>query len=134
VNQVPANAARQHDLLDVAWEVRLRRGRGRESEAAMARDFWVDLSQAMTKKPWGNGLLPFRSRSQLYSFEANRCIDGRSAMLLLGWPSHFTRGLPASDLLSLAAEGTDVPLTTLIVAAIWANPYGSWNSAKPPTG
>ena len=86
----------------------------------------------VARKPWGIGLLPFRAQSQMYSFEANRCLTGRDAMLLLGWPRHFLRGSAAADLLVLSQDGTDVPLTTLVVAAIWCNPYGSWNSVERP--
>ena len=60
--------SRQKDLLNVAWESRVKESGGRYSPADLAKNFWVDISQAVTRRPWSAKLRPFRGRGHLYSF------------------------------------------------------------------
>lgn len=91
-------------------------------------DYWVDLSQSVARRPWGNKLRPFRPMAQIYSFEMGRCLDGLDAMRLLGWPESFLSGLSPSDLLALSAEGSaPLPLAALVESVMHSNPYGSWH-------
>lgn len=130
--QVPRAASRQRDLIDIAWEWRLKKADG--SRQHLTEDFWCDVSMTVARSPWAQGLLPFRSRGHLYSFEANRCLSGRDCLLLVGWPPAFLEGARQGDLLTLAQESSIVPTMTLIIALLWANPFGEWNSCKEMPG
>ena len=127
---VMPNCSRQKDLIDVAWEARCKELRGQGS-ATLANNLLVDVSQTILRKPWSAKLRPFRVRGQLCSFQADRCLDGTDAMRLLGWPASRLDGIPSGDILHLAAVSGCLPLATIVMLGMTANPWGSWHSQKP---
>ena len=120
---------RQYDLVNTAWEARLKEGGGRYSAEELSQGFWVDVSQTVLRKPWGSRLRPFRGRGHLFAFQAGRCIDGNDLMRLLGWPPVFLEAVPAGDMLNLAAESSCVPFTTLLCVCLWCNPRCDWHAS-----
>ena len=119
---------RQFDLLDVAFEARLREANRLRLPRRDILDFWVDLSQSVARRPWGNKSRPFKSRAQIYSYEAGRCIDGIDSMRLLGWPRAYLKGLTAGDLLALAGDGSSLSVAALVECVMVSNPFGDWHS------
>jgi hypothetical protein len=122
---------RQVDLIDTAWEMRCKEMRG-AAWPVLAKDYWVDVSQTILRKPWSSKLRAFRPGGHPYSFEADRCLDGTDAMRLLGWPPGRLDATPSGDTLRLAVDSGCLPLTTCIMAAITSNPWGSWHAGTPP--
>jgi len=129
---VTRGSDRQLDLLDVAWEARVASSKGRASWSAMTKDYWVDLSMTICRKPWSSSIRAFRPRSHLYSYEAGRCIDGKDELRILGWPFGHCCGGSDADLLNVAAEGGSLHLSTVLMLGMSSNPFGTWNSASPP--
>ena len=122
-----SNSARQRDLLNVAWEARVAWGKGCKRTDDLKRDFWLDLSQTVTMKPWTDQLKGFRGRGHMYSFEMDRCLDPVDEMRMLGWPKSSVISTPPGDVLYMAADSTSLPMTTLVPAAIWTSVHGLWN-------
>ena len=121
--------ARQYDLVNCAWEARLKDiGRQRGGDA---QNFYVDVSQTILRKPWGPRLKPFRSRGHLFSFYADRCLDGAECLKILGWPQVFLQGSPPGDLLTLAADSGCLPASVLILALAHANPWADYHVFTP---
>ena len=120
-------SARQVDLANIAFEARVRDGKGRFSMDSLMENSWVDLSLTVLRRPWAGRLRPFNCRSHLYAFGADRCIDGRDSMRLLGWPQSMLCGADAGDLLYLAADSGSLPLASLVSMGMWCNPWGSWH-------
>ena len=127
---VSQKSKRQVDLVDVAFESRLKDTKGKLGVREMTEQLWCDLSLTVLRRPWTAARLrPFRARGHLYSFAADRCVSGADCMRLLGWPVAYTSGAPASDLLTLSAENMSLPLVTLLQLGMWCNPFGSWHEA-----
>ena len=122
-----SESLRQLDLLNVAWEARVRAGKGKTT-VELAADFWCDVSQSSSRRPWFAALKGVRGRGHLYSFEAGRCIDGVESMQVLGWPRSVLLGTPQGDVLHLAEHAAFLPIVTLVEAAMWANPFGDWHT------
>ena len=57
---------RQLDLLNVAFEARLREATRLRVPHDQFLEFWCDLSQSVARKPWGAKLRPFRPRAQFF--------------------------------------------------------------------
>ena len=120
---------RQLDLLNVAFEARLREATRLRVPHDQLLEFWCDLSQSVARKPWGAKLRPFRPRAQIFSYAAGRCVDGMDLMRMLGWPRSMLAGISAGDLLHLASDGSFLPMVTLIQCLLWSNPHGTWHGA-----
>ena len=113
-----SDSVRQVDLVNVAWEARTAASRGQFSTKQLRKDYWVDLSQTVSMKPWATSLKAFRGRGHLYSFECDRCLDGVDLFRLCGWPKSVLLGTPPGDALYLAADSTSLPLVTLVQAVM----------------
>ena len=124
---VTAKCERQLDLINTAWESRLRDGRGLLGTAALARSFVVDVSQSVSRKPWTTDMKQFRPLGHVYSFEADRCLTGLDCFKLLGWPSAFLTCASSPDLLHVVEGALELPSVLLVQAAMWSNPWGTWH-------
>lgn len=49
-----ATRSRMLDLMNIAWAARLREGKGKLDVKALKQGFYVNLSQACQRKPWGS--------------------------------------------------------------------------------
>ena len=125
---------RKLDLANVAWAARLQEHSNTMSSTAMAHIGWIDLDQSVLRRPWSARLRSARATSQLYSYEHDRCLTGQDAMRLHGWPPLTVRNNRQSDLLVLAAEGTSLPLVSVLVSVIWCNPHALWRAASVQSG
>lgn len=123
--------ARQFDLVNLAFEARSRDAKGAACFDDIVDNLWVDLSQTVLRRPWASHVRSFRCRGHLYSFKADRCLDGADSMRLLGWPASFVRGVNAGDLLYLAEDAGSLPLSTLVHLVMWCNPWGPWRDGHP---
>ena len=129
---VDTSCDRQLDLLDVSWEARLLEGSGRIAAAELKRNFFVDLSLSVSRRPWSHHLKAFRGKGHVYSFEADRCLDGLDILKMFGWPATSLRSSPPADLMNLAECAMSVQTTTLILLVYWCNPMAPWNAASAP--
>jgi hypothetical protein len=121
---------RKIDLVNVAWAARVNETRGQgKSTTDIKADFWVDVSKSVLRRPWSAKLRSFKDRCQLYSFEYDRCLSGSDQMRAHGWPLAMLVGAPQCDLVMVSADGSSLPLATLVQTVMWANPFGPWRMA-----
>ena len=84
----------------------------------MAKDFYVDLSQSVDRKPWRHGTFPtYTTASIVYSYEHDARIEPEEVMAMYGRP--FLRGhhLARDDIQDLVGNCMAAqPVSTLLHA------------------
>eukprot|EP00971_Amphidinium_carterae_P096129 1902085-Amphidinium_carterae.8 len=101
------NSARTRDLIDVAVAM-----------SGSAPEF-VDLSQAVARKPWSHGLRSLVSRSTVYSFEQDRILLSLEHCLSLGFPSSLSyESVSGGQLKGLAGESMGMPCVVMAVLTV----------------
>ena len=129
---LPKHNCRSKDLLDLAWVSRGKAMPSTTSSDEKARDFWADVSQGVSRKPWYTGALWCATQTSLpYSFECDTVLSGYDSLRLMGAPLDIapTEGpykLYDRDLRSLGGEAFSVPVVTAVCYAFWLNPHAFW--------
>jgi len=119
---------RKVDLVNVGFGARMHEcGRAKTCQDIIT-NFWVDLGVSISRRPWSQKLRAIHKNSQLYSYQYDRCLTGCDCMQIHGWPVSLLREVPPADLLAMAADGTSLPLVTLLQFVVWANPYAPWRA------
>ena len=121
------NSERKIDLVNVAWGARVQELGQRKSVQEMATNFWIDLGFSISRRPWSQKLRAIHKNSQLYSYQYDRCLTGDDCMQINGWPQGYVRGIPQTDLLSMAADGTSLPMVSVLQFVVWSNPFSDWH-------
>ena len=121
------------DLLDVAYASRRAQMPPGSTTADITRDFFVDLSQAVQRRPWQQGTGNARTNSQFYAFECDTTLSGCSNLQLMGWPRDYCPSFQFSEgeLRNLAGESYSVPWITALHFAMYMNPWGPWWATIP---
>ena len=119
------NVPRQRDLLNIAWQSRVI-ARPSTPIDISKHNVWVDLSQSVLRRPWGDRLRAFRSRSHIYSYEQDRCLSGTDQLRVNGYPHRYLEGISQVDQLQLSEFATSVPMVCPTQIVLWCNPYGDW--------
>ncbi len=117
---------RAREILDIAWACRLktearaarREGRMPKAAPSLRHNFWADISQSVSRKPWGEGVSTLCQNSVIYSFELDRVLPPQAHLRLQGWPrdAHL-EGVPKASLREMAGEAFFLPT---VCAALWA--------------
>ena len=98
--------ARVVDLVDVAYASRLASKPPGTRVADLTKNFFVDVSQGVERKPWRDGLMTIRKNTVAYSYERDCTLSGTANLLLLGWSARCCPdSLTESDLRHLAGNG-----------------------------
>lgn len=127
---LPDNA-RMRDVIDVAWGARREAMPAGSTKSEMARNFFCDPTQSVSRTPWQEGLAAIAQGSMMYSFEKDLVLSGFDHLRALGIPEDAAPGqgtVSFSDkqCRSLAGEAFGCPVVTTITYAFWLNPYGNW--------
>ena len=110
-----AGTERQKELLDLAYlwtQEGLMIKNYASSQQHVIRDLLCDVSQNITRKPWGQGTLrTFTTSTQMYSFELDRLVLPLEGMRLLGFPgaASLAHGVSSADLSDFVGEGMALP-------------------------
>ncbi len=126
---------RERDILDIAWACQLKtaaRAARREkhvpeAEATLRRNFWADISQSVSRKPWGEGVGALCQSSVIYSFELDRILPPEAHLRLQGWPRDAQlEGVPKASLREFAGEGFFLPAVSTALWAMVLTPHAPW--------
>ncbi len=91
--------------------------------ARAAKAFWVDLSQAVQRKPGMCGVMPtYTSNSTMYSFEHDAKMEPEEVLAMYGRPLSSSRHMSPSEMQDLvgncmAAQPLGLLLHTLLLVA-----------------
>lgn len=130
--------ARLKDLLDVAWGARMFEAESHATRTELARNFWADASQCVSRSPWGLGVRCLAQNSIMYCYEKDTVLSGFDHLRLQGAPTDAAPPASGPDppasythvsdaqLRCLAGEAFTCPIVTCVVYAFWLNPWGVW--------
>ena len=124
---VTTESRRQVDLINVAFEARKRDFPVGTADEEVTRNLYVDLATTVRRKPWSAKFRTLRSRSHVYSYTFDRCLNGSDQLLLLCWPHRAMDGMSEVARAEMAESGIILPLVVLIELMMWRNPFGEWN-------
>jgi hypothetical protein len=103
-------------------------GRQPKNDKELARGFFCDISQSISRQAWGD--LPLRTLLQgsvLYFFEFDSILRPHQHLCLQGWSSEVQHNmLSDNQVRSMAGEAFCLPS---LATALWAGllvPAGSW--------
>lgn len=114
-------SARVHELINVAWG----------SRPAPQRTFpwFADLSQCISRRPWGSSMGCLTTSSHPYDFSNDLCMNGNCKLLLQGLlvcDKPLFAGVSEAARNDLAGEGMFAPSITTITLAICLNNLAPW--------
>lgn len=122
---LPRNA-RFLDCVDVAYGYLCNQTIGPipESESARkaaAKDFWVNPTQCVKRKPWTQkGPNSVLRDTKWYSFNLDRTLTGKDHLAMLGYDTNTIElaDLTDSDIRDLAGEGMDLACLSAVLFSI----------------
>lgn len=122
---------RTRDLVDLAWIARSACFPEFANKAEIAKNFFVNTSQAVGRTPWSTGCMTLAQSTTVYSFEKDLALSGYDMLRLLGAPTGCaattsTTKLTDSNLRSLAGEAYSAPVAGVVAYAFWLSPWGCW--------
>ena len=125
-------SARMKDSLNVSFSMERDRLAAGTTTAQIVKDLFCDVSQGIQRKPWKT----FCASSCPYSYEHDRLVSGYGALRALGFPMACVTpdAYSARQVRDLAGEAFSLPNMSLVVYALFANPYAPWwarSGARP---
>ena len=110
-------SARQTDVTDVAWMSR--------PKGSRTLPFFADLSQCVSRTPWGTSLGTVCTSSIIYDFEKDSVISSDMLLGLMGFlPGSFDLSeVSASKQRRMIGEAIFVPNLTAAVMGVYLNPH-----------
>ena len=134
-----ALAPRYQDVLDVAWTAHVKQQRTAAAanclppptDTEMRRGFFVDVGQAVQRRPWHHGPLRMICQTSfVYSFEADGVIKPAQCLRLQGLGKHLNLAkLSDCEIRSLAGEGFAWPCVGSALWAAFLEPAAPWWTA-----
>ena len=120
---VPRNP-RSHDLLNVAyWAWK----QSTTPEAQRLRPHWfVDLSQGVQTRPWGENMPALCTNSHMYSLETDNTLDTNDLCKVVGTTPPTRDLLSECQTLDLLGESVSGPVIMSILLAALYDPVGPW--------
>lgn len=133
---------RYKDVIDIAWTAHVqqskaeaqRQGQPQPSDSDLRQGFFVDIGQAVQRRPWHRG--PLRTICQgsaIYSYEADGVLRPQQLLRLQGLGTNLrVSRLSDNEIRSLAGEGFTWPC---IASALWAaylEPEAPWWKGPAP--
>ena len=108
-------------LVNVAWA-------SKEESDRNAEDFYVDLSQNVSRCPWGSYVNICRN-TMLYSFEFDAVLDGIAMLALQGFPvaDMSLDGVPSKILHAAAGEAMFAGCVGVCLLAVAHLSTAPWN-------
>ena len=127
---VPRHCARVIDLINVSWiDVLTQNNRipacDRTPASSLTTNLFVDISQAVQRRPWKKGIRTIVKNSLLYSFEADCVFSAAMLLRLHGFPNIETE-LSHSQLQGLAGESWSLPCMATAFYAFVLNGRAPW--------
>lgn len=115
-------SARVCDLLDLAEAHRIR-------HSIPADNFFVDISQAVNRKPWG-ALRTLTTSCALYDFHREQMVAPLEFVALQGhpakeWAEHYSQIHPRV-IQSMTGQAMFGPCVGLVMMAYFLNPHAPW--------
>lgn len=119
-----------HALRSWCWARRL------DPAALLVGDLFLDISQCVSRRPWGSTIRALTSSTSIYSFRHDRLLVPEELMQVYGWPrpSRVLGASEAAQLADLVSEcmplpSLAVPLFSLLAALGTALP-GLWQGGR----
>jgi uncharacterized protein YecE (DUF72 family) len=92
----------------------------------LATGLFVDVSQAVQRRPWAYGVKTIHTNTLLYSFESDCVLSSWMLLRLHGFPSKMNTDVSEAQLQALAGEAWSLPCAGSAIYAFFLNSRGPW--------
>ncbi len=127
------SSPRMRELCNVAFGAQLKAQPDQSAALSADPNLYVDASQCVLRKLWGEDLHCLTSSSVLYSFGSDKVLDSYELLALCGCPAEqgMLAALSYQEVIALVGQSMSLFSLAPVMLSVYLQPDGPWMSGSP---
>lgn len=128
---VPPTCSRVMEMIDICYIDIMKQNQARPAAEQLTDDelvlgLFVDLSQAVQRRPWSYGVRTLHKRALIYSYQIDCVLPVWALFRLHGFPKNIVLEQSASSLQGLVGESWSLPCAATAFYPMYLTPSAPW--------